>query len=172
MLKAGAARVDVTPPLGTHLAGSAGFLREGKVVLERLFARALVLEQDGRTLCIVAPDLAMIAAPWSRRIRQAIHEQCGIAYDDVMISFPQIHSAPPVGNINPWPGFTPDFVPDHRRMGSELTRTVETLLPTLTYTSPSILEGSSRSIPLPIRDVSPKDRAWAEKMLHDHPLPL
>lgn len=304
---------------------------------ERLFARALVLEQNGRKLCIVAPDLAMIAAPWSRRIRQAIHERCGIAYDDVMVSFPQIHSAPAIGNfilddelpnvppehdylrgsqqvfnewatgrlieaavqananlvpvemavgravrddlafnrrgvrrdgivtmpwfykkenqplgptdilyiegpmdpevglmafkdesgrfvaallhhtchpvnvyatakhdissdwpgtwaagvesllgescvamvlngccgnINPWPAFTPDLMPDHQRMGRELTRTVETLLPTLTFNSPSILEGVSRSIPLPIRDVSPADRAWAEKMLKDYPQPL
>lgn len=55
-MKAGIARVDITPPLGTPLAGSCT-LRPARCVLDRLFAKALVLQQDGQKHAILAADL-------------------------------------------------------------------------------------------------------------------
>ena len=335
-LRAGAAKVDITPAPGTHLGGTWGTLRGGEVVLERIYARALVLEQDGHRLCLVAPDLEIVTAPWARQVREGVHAACGITPDNVMVAFPQIHSVPPVGNfliddalpnippeheylrgsqtaycefavkamieaavaafrqlrpvrvaveravrddlafnrrgvrrdggitmpwfypglqqplgptdiaclegpvdpevgllalkdttdrfvaavlhfschpvnvyatvphaissdwpgtwaagvehllgdgcvglvangccgnLNPWPAFTPDFVPDHRRMGRELTRTVGAMIPGLRFAESASLASAVRHVPLPIKQADPKDRAWAEKLLRDHPAP-
>jgi neutral ceramidase len=326
--------VDITPPLGTHLGGSWGFLRAGEEVFERLYARALVLEQDGLKVAVVAPELEIVTAYWAGRVRDGVRSRCGIEPDATMVAFPQIHSVPPVGNfilsdllpnvppeheylrgsqraycelategmieavaqadrrlvpvevaagravrddlawnrrgvrrdgsitmpwfyssarkplgptdilylegpvdpevgilalrdgsgravaavlhftchpvnvfatvknaissdwpgawaagvqellggdcvalvmngccgnINPWPAFTPDFVPDHRRMGRELTRSVEAILPTLSFDSTASLGRSFRRVPLPVKRAKPEDRAWAEAYLRDHP---
>ena len=48
-LSAGAAMVDITPPAGTHLAGSgAGDHRPAQSVIEPLYAKAIVFEAGGR----------------------------------------------------------------------------------------------------------------------------
>lgn len=99
MLSAGSAMVDVTPPLGTHLGGTWGVLREGKVVADPLFARAVVFELAGRRACIVAVDLEILTGRWDREIRLAAERKTGIAFDAIMVHFSQTHSSPPVGHF-------------------------------------------------------------------------
>src|SRR5215204_1501330 len=55
-LRAGAGRVDVTPPTGYPMLGWAR--GDARVIGQhtRLYARALVLEQNGRKLALVAVD--------------------------------------------------------------------------------------------------------------------
>ena len=43
-LRAGAAKINITPPVGTHLGGTCGILRGGEVVLER------IMDETGLTL--------------------------------------------------------------------------------------------------------------------------
>jgi len=332
--RAGAAKVDITPAAGTHLGGSWGTLRGAEVVLERIYARALVMEQDGRKICVVAPDLEIVTAPWARKVREGARDRCGIDPDAVMVAFPQIHSVPPVGNFlldddlpnvppeheylrgsqqsycetavagmieavvqadrqlrpvrmatgravrddlafnrrgvrrdggitmpwfypgiqqplgpadicylegpvdpevgvlamkdetdrfvaavlhftchpvnvfattthavssdwpgtwaagveallgggctalvlngccgntNPWPAFAPDFIPDHRRMGRELTRSVKATVPGFRFEKPTVLGWKVHHLPLPLKRAGAKDRTWAEQKLKDHP---
>ena len=104
-MRAGAASVDITPKLGTHLAGSgAGEHRPAREVLDPLYARALVLEESGRRLCIVALDVTIVTQEWTDRIRQAA-EKCGFAPGSVLVHATQTHSSPPLGHIM----FDPDF---------------------------------------------------------------
>jgi hypothetical protein len=56
-LRAGAARVDITPPIGHPLWGYGGRHQPSTGVLDRLHARALVLETGGKRLALVALDL-------------------------------------------------------------------------------------------------------------------
>ena len=49
MLKAGFARLDVTPPLGTFVPG-AGILRLSEKVLDPIFLNALAVSLDGEIL--------------------------------------------------------------------------------------------------------------------------
>lgn len=98
-LKAGAAMIDVTPPAGTHLGGTWGTLRRAEILADRLYARALVVEQAGRTLCYVTADLEIITGRWASLIRREIQERCGIPMSDCMVALPQIHSVPPIGNF-------------------------------------------------------------------------
>ncbi|MDE3259806.1 MAG: neutral/alkaline non-lysosomal ceramidase N-terminal domain-containing protein [Gemmatimonadota bacterium] len=97
-LRAGAATVDITPPLGTHLAGSgAGEHRPAETVMDRLFARAVVFESGGRRVCLVILDLTIVTQDYTDRIRAAIAERTGIAPEAIMVQATQTHSAPSLG---------------------------------------------------------------------------
>ena len=97
-LNAGAAMVDITPPSGTHLAGSgAGDHRPTRAALDPLFAKAIVFEADGRCVCLVILDLTIVTGEYTDQIRAAICEHTGIERDAVMVQATQTHSAPSLG---------------------------------------------------------------------------
>ena len=81
-LSAGAAMIDITPPAGTHLAGSgAGDRRPVEAVSDPFFARAIVFEAGGRCVCLVILDLTIVTGEYTDQIRAAVCEQTGIARD-------------------------------------------------------------------------------------------
>lgn len=96
-LRAGAAQVDITPPLGVHLSGDIARYRPAEGVLDPLFARAIVLEHGGRKLCILSLDVTIITAPYTDLIRSAASEATGIQPSAIMVHATQTHSAPSVG---------------------------------------------------------------------------
>ena len=97
-LSAGAAMIDITPPAGTHLAGSgAGDHRPTEAVLDPLFAKAIVFEAYGRRVCLVILDLTIVTGEYTDQIRAAICEQTGIERDAIMVQATQTHSAPSLG---------------------------------------------------------------------------
>lgn len=93
-MKAGAAKVDITPTLGIQLAGDIGRHRPAQRVLDPLYARALVLEQDGRQFCILSIDSLAIDTPWADELRR----RSGMPPEALMIHVTQVHSAPSIGN--------------------------------------------------------------------------
>ena len=97
-LRAGAAMIDISPPPGTHLAGSgAGDHRPTQTVLDPLFAKAIVFEAGGRRACLVILDLTIVTGEYTDRIRTAVNEQMGIEQDAIMVQATQTHSAPSLG---------------------------------------------------------------------------
>ena len=97
-LSAGAAMIDISPPEGTHLAGSgAGDHRPTRAVLDPLYARAIVFEAGGRRVCLVILDLTIVTGEYTDRIRAEICEQTGIVRDAIMVQATQTHSAPSLG---------------------------------------------------------------------------
>jgi len=76
------------------------------------------------------------------------------------------------GNINPWPAFRPNFVPDHRRMGKELAETAEKVIHTLSFERADTLDWRVRHVSLPLKKASPEARAEAEALLKEHPEPI
>ncbi len=97
-LSAGAAMIDISPPAGTHLAGSgAGDHRPTQAVLDPLYAKAIVFEAAGRRVCLVILDLTIVTGEYTDRIRTAICEQTGIERDAIMVQATQTHSAPSLG---------------------------------------------------------------------------
>ena len=118
-LRVGAARVDITPSAGTHIAGSGhGIHRPAEVVLDPLYARAVVFETGGRKLCIVSLDVTLITDEWADRVRSAAFERFGFERSAVMVHATQTHSAPAVGYIMLDPDF-PDLPgePEYLRGG-------------------------------------------------------
>jgi hypothetical protein len=91
--RVGAAQVDITPKDGTPLGGYYKF-RGSAGVLDPLFAKTLVIEQDGAHAVIVVLDLSGTVRPVVEAARKTIQEQCGIEGDHVMISGTHTHTGP------------------------------------------------------------------------------
>jgi len=69
------------------------------MVADPIFARALVLEQDGRKMCLISADLLMINRKYSDIIRSAIAEMLGCEFDAVLVHAVQNHAAPSLGHF-------------------------------------------------------------------------
>ena len=101
-LLAGAAEVDITPKLGTHLAGDACRLRPAEKVLDPLYARALVVHGSNgqgaeQRICLLSLDLCIPGGEYSYEVRRRIAERLGTAPEAVMFHLLQNHSAPSLG---------------------------------------------------------------------------
>lgn len=92
-LRAGAARVDISPPLGTQLAGDIGRYRPVEEIRDPIYASALVLEKDNRKFCILSLDLTLLIKAWVTPIRRAAAERFGFDEDAVMVCATQTHSS-------------------------------------------------------------------------------
>ena len=98
-LKAGVAQVDITPGMGIQIAGDIGRRRPAELVIEPIYARALVLEAGGRKLCFLSCDLAVITRKWADQVRQRASEKFGFEPQAVMVHAVQNHAAPGIGSF-------------------------------------------------------------------------
>ncbi|MCD6352516.1 MAG: hypothetical protein J7M26_10385, partial [Armatimonadetes bacterium] len=71
----------------------------------------------------------------------------------------------------PWPPFDPDYVEDHRRMGTTLAATAAKVAETLEFSADATLDWRIKRLALPIREVPPEELAQAEELLRRHPEP-
>ena len=92
-LKVGAASVDITPPLGTPMAGYYAE-RAAEGVHDPLYAKAIVLERDGKKVALVGLDLIATTFGIVAEARRMIEETTGIEGADVMISATHAHTGP------------------------------------------------------------------------------
>jgi hypothetical protein len=80
-MKAGAAKVDITPPLGLKMYGYGGRKEGATGILDPLYARVLVLEAGDQRVGMVVCDLGRPFAPaWIERLRRDAKEKYGISY--------------------------------------------------------------------------------------------
>lgn len=106
-LQAGAAQVDITPQPGSYTLEKNSLELQGwRVAIDPLYARALVLENHGRKLCLVATDLNSVDRRCSTEIKEQVARQCGLNPNAIMIHATQIHSGPQLG----YPKDTSDFL--------------------------------------------------------------
>jgi hypothetical protein len=92
-LKAGAAKVDITPPLGLEMAGS--FKRRVATgVHDKLYAKALVLDNGKKKIVIVACDLLALKRSYTNRACELIEKESGISWNDIMIITSHSHCGP------------------------------------------------------------------------------
>ncbi len=98
-LRAGAARVDITPDIGIQLAGDIGRCRPVEEIRERLYVNALVVEFDRQRLCLLSMDLLAIGCDWSDRIRHEVSARSGMPPEAVMVHVLQNHAAPTIGHL-------------------------------------------------------------------------
>ena len=92
-LKAGVAKVDITPPPGVPMWGYE--VRNSTGTLDPLYARVLVLEVGEKRLALVALDLGRCFGPASlERLRAAVRQSSGISY--LLAAASHSHSAPVV----------------------------------------------------------------------------
>lgn len=111
-LRAGVARSDITPPLGTHLMGYADPYgqRTATSVRDPLNATALVLEKDGRRAAIISLDLCVVGDEYFEAVRRGVQKATGIPAEAVTVSVIQTHSAPRTVRVFGWCEVDTDYV--------------------------------------------------------------
>jgi len=91
--RVGAAAVKITPPTGIGMAGY--YVERGaKGTHDDLFAKAIVLEQDGVQAALVVLDLISTTRPMVEAARREIERLTKIRGDHVMISATHAHTGP------------------------------------------------------------------------------
>src|SRR5262245_47887880 len=94
-LRAGFARVDITPPPGAGLFGYGTGGARSRGHRMRLNARALVLEDPaGERLAFLLADLGAVSALLQRKVADRIQPRTGIGADRLLLSATHTHSAP------------------------------------------------------------------------------
>jgi hypothetical protein len=95
MLRAGAADIFITPPIGVELMGyGINLSRRSTGVHDNLTAQALVLD-DGRTRAVlITSDLLGVSVEFTQSVRAQIQERAGIPAAHVMLSCTHSHTAP------------------------------------------------------------------------------
>lgn len=105
MIKAGFARLDITPPLGTPLAGYQR-PRSAKCVLDPLSVNAIVLSDGDSTVIMIASDTEGMDVGDAVYIRKLISERTGIPQDHMIVSALHQHTSyimkhKTIGNLSP-----------------------------------------------------------------------
>ncbi len=91
----GAARVDITPPIGTPLAGYGSRKGHGSTgIHDRLYARAMALGDGNQTVILLANDLLAITDDMRMAVYQKINREITLTPDSLMISASHTHSGP------------------------------------------------------------------------------
>ncbi len=94
-LRAGAAKVVITPPIGGRMQSGAPD-RFAAGILDQLYARALVLDDGVTRLALVSVDVIGFEPESTARIRRLVAEATGIAGGQVMVCPSHTHSGPAV----------------------------------------------------------------------------
>lgn len=94
LLLAGVGRTNITPPLGTALAGYPVQDRVAETIRDPLYATALVLARGDCRVAIISLDWILIEAEEVVAIRELVHAHTGIAPSHVTVAAIQSHSAP------------------------------------------------------------------------------
>ncbi len=90
--KAGAAKVDITPPLGTLINGD--FVPHyARWIHDPLYAKALVMKSGGRVIAFVVVDICSIKKELIDLIKVEIFNKTGITKDNILISATHTHAA-------------------------------------------------------------------------------
>jgi hypothetical protein len=98
VIRAGVARVDITPPLGLPLRGWAARTALAKAAHEPLLAQALVLRDDsGGQAAIVAIDLPHVGRTLTDAVRARVGELTDLPGHVVLLNASHTHSAPTLG---------------------------------------------------------------------------
>ena len=102
MFKAGFSRVDITPPLGEHLAGYFS-VRLAEGILDPLYLNALAMNDGEKTVIIITTDCLSIMEVFATDIRNLISKETGVPADNIMITALHQHTSFRLG-VWPWTG--------------------------------------------------------------------
>lgn len=97
-LRAGVARTCITPPLGVAVEGSFAPVYADRI-LDDLYLHALVLDDGGTEVALVAADLCQIGTPLYREMAAEVERRCGIATERCFVVSSHTHNGPALSNI-------------------------------------------------------------------------
>lgn len=101
------AQVDITPENGIQIGGDIGRRRPVQKIADPLYARAAVLDDGARRVCVVSLDLISISDQCAARVREETARRWGFEADAVLVHAIQTHAAPGLGGLvegelRPW----------------------------------------------------------------------
>lgn len=96
-MRAGIARLNITPPAGVDLTGYVGRIGPSTRVHDDLFATALVLDDGATRIGIVSVDIIGTDLAQDAALRESVSRASGIAPDNLMIAASHTHSGPAIG---------------------------------------------------------------------------
>ena len=100
-LWAGAAKTQITPPIGCLL--QSGMTVTSTGVLDDLYSTAVVLDDGSTKVAMVGNDLIYMEASLAAAIRARIAAQTGIPGDHVLLNASHTHSGPSISVLSPDP---------------------------------------------------------------------
>ncbi|RYE31296.1 MAG: hypothetical protein EOP42_10800 [Sphingobacteriaceae bacterium] len=91
-IKAGASKVDITPPLGTLINGD--FITHyAKKIHSNLYAKALVLQSSNVTIAICVVDICAMRREFLDEVKLLVQQQTGILPQNILISSTHTHAS-------------------------------------------------------------------------------
>jgi hypothetical protein len=97
-LLAGAAKTDITPPLGTFINGD--FVSHyAQWIHDPLYSKALVLQENNTTIAIVVVDICVLPVEFVEEVKLLITKQTGIRPENVLLSSTHTHAAGSVASV-------------------------------------------------------------------------
>lgn len=88
---AGAAQIDITPPLGTAINGD--FVSHyARVIHDPLYAKAVVLQNNKQTVAFVVVDICMMQKDFIDEVKKEILELSGIPCENILVSATHTHA--------------------------------------------------------------------------------
>ncbi|MEO6916557.1 MAG: hypothetical protein ABI151_13825, partial [Chitinophagaceae bacterium] len=97
-LFAGAAKTEITPPLGTFVNGD--FVSHyAQWIHDPLYAKALVLQYNEIIVAIVVVDICVMPKEFIDEVKLLIHQESGIAGENVLISSTHTHAAGSIASV-------------------------------------------------------------------------
>jgi neutral ceramidase len=89
---AGAAKQDITPPLGTVINGDFR-AHYARYIHDPLYAKALVVQKGEMLIAMVVVDICVMPKNYADQIRNEISTQTGIAFHNILLSCTHTHAA-------------------------------------------------------------------------------
>lgn len=93
-MKAGAARVEITPDKPCYLGGYYGVTQRSKGVHDPLHARVLVLDNGSARLVIIQQDLILAGGVMIRELKDMIQKEFAIPPENVVVNVAHTHTGP------------------------------------------------------------------------------
>ena len=98
-LLGGFGQVEITPHTNIHTAGEVGWFRPAKEIYDPIYAKAMILKNKFRKICLVVLDLTIVNEEWVQKIREAAADKFNLEPAAVMVHATQNHTAPSLGHF-------------------------------------------------------------------------
>ena len=104
VIKGGFSKVDITPPVGVWLSGYASRNKPSEGISDKLYAKALVLDDGQNKIAIVSADLLWFPLEITAEIREIAKKKIGIPESNVLVCATHTHFGPKIDKIRKdWP---------------------------------------------------------------------
>jgi hypothetical protein len=138
-LKAGFAKVDITPPAGVWLSGYAARKKPSEGISDQLYAKAIVLDDGQNKIAIVSADLLWFPLEITTDIRGTVKKKIGIPESNVLVCATHTHFGPKIDKIRKdWPD-TPASKVDKSYVKKLTQRVAESIITAAKNTKPAKL---------------------------------